>query len=73
MSVSADGSTCKVSPKSNGKTVFTATVYDKDGNIISSDTQEMTSKAGLWQKIVAFFKKIFGLTKTFPEAFKGIL
>ena len=73
MSVSADGTTCKISPKSNGKTVFTATVYDKDGNVISSDTQEMTAKAGLWQKIVAFFKKIFGLTKTFPEAFKGIL
>ena len=72
MSVSADGLTCKVSPKSSGKTVFTATVYDKDGNVISSDTQEMTAKAGLWQKIVAFFKKIFGLTKTFPEAFKGI-
>ena len=72
MSVSADGTACKISPKSNGKTVFTATVYDKDGNVISSDTQEMTAKAGLWQKIVAFFKKIFGLTKTFPEAFKGI-
>ncbi|MGN0546493.1 MAG: leucine-rich repeat domain-containing protein [Acutalibacteraceae bacterium] len=72
MSVSADGLTCKISPKSNGKTVFTATVYDKDGNVISSDTQEMTAKAGLWQKIVAFFKKIFGLTKTIPEAFKGI-
>ncbi|MGN1418890.1 MAG: leucine-rich repeat protein, partial [Acutalibacteraceae bacterium] len=72
MSVSEDGLTCKISPKSSGKTVFTATVYDKDGNIISSDTQEMNAKAGLWQKIVAFFKKIFGLTKTIPEAFKGI-
>ena len=72
MSVSADGTACKISPKSNGKTVFTATVYDRDGNVISSDTQEMTAKAGLWQKIVAFFKKIFGLTKTIPEAFKGI-
>ena len=72
MSVSADGLTCKISPKSSGKTVFTATVYDKDGNVLSSDTQEMTAKAGLWQKIVAFFKKIFGLTRTIPEAFKGI-
>lgn len=63
----------KISPKSSGKRVFTATVYDHDGNVISSDTQEMTAKAGLWQKIVAFFKKIFGLTKTIPEAFKDIL
>ncbi|MDY5948417.1 MAG: hypothetical protein SPJ42_04140 [Oscillospiraceae bacterium] len=73
MSVSAEGTACKISPKSSGKTVFTATVYDKDGNVIGSDTQEMTAKAGLWQKIVAFFKKIFGLTKTIPEVFKGIL
>ena len=73
MSVSSDGSTCKISPKSNGKTVFTVTVYDKDGKIISTDSQEMSAKAGLWQKIVAFFKKIFGLTKTIPEAFKSIL
>ena len=46
---------------------FTAMVYDKDGNVISSDTQEMTAKVGLLQKIVAFFKKIFGLTKTISE------
>ncbi len=72
MSVSADGTTCTVSPKSSGKTVFTATVYDKDGNAISTDTQEMTAKAGFFDKIVAFFKKIFGLTKTIPEAFKSI-
>ena len=73
MSVSADGTTCTVSPKSSGKTVFTATIYDKDGNAISTDTQEMTAKAGFFDKIIAFFKKIFGLTKTFPEAFKVIL
>ncbi|MGN0546687.1 MAG: leucine-rich repeat protein [Acutalibacteraceae bacterium] len=70
MSVSADGTTCKVSPKSSGKTVFTATVYDQNGNIISTDTQEMTAKAGFFDKIVAFFKKIFGLTKVIPQAFK---
>ena len=73
MSVSADGMTCKISPKSNGKTVFTVSVYDKDGNVINSATQEMTAKAGLWQKVVAFFKNIFGMTRTIPEAFKGIL
>ena len=72
MSVSSDGLTCKISPKSSGKTVFTVTVYDKDGNVISTDTQEMTAKAGFFDKIVAFFKKIFGLTKTIPELFKVI-
>ena len=73
MSVSADGTACKISPKSSGKTVFTATVYDKDGDLIGSDMQEMTAKAGFFDKIIAFFKKVFGLTKTIPEAFKGIL
>ncbi|MGN0542106.1 MAG: leucine-rich repeat domain-containing protein [Acutalibacteraceae bacterium] len=73
MSVSADGTTCKISPKSSGKTVFTATVYDQNGNIISSDTQEMTAKAGFFDKIIAFFKKLFGMTKTIPEALKNIL
>ena len=73
MSVSSDGLTCKISPKSSGDTTFTVKVIDGEGKEISSDTQQMTAKAGLWQKIVAFFKKIFGKTKTIPEAFKGIL
>ncbi|MGN0572541.1 MAG: leucine-rich repeat protein [Acutalibacteraceae bacterium] len=72
MSVSDDGLTCKISPRANGKTTFTVTAYDKDGKVISSGTQVMTANAGLWQRIVAFFKNIFGLTKTIPQIFKGI-
>ena len=72
MSVSSDGTTCKITPSSSGDTTFTATVIDANGNVLYTDTQEMTSKAGLWQKIVAFFKKFFGLTKTIPQAFKSI-
>ncbi|MGN0542115.1 MAG: leucine-rich repeat protein [Acutalibacteraceae bacterium] len=71
--VSANGSTCTITPKSSGETTFTATVYDAEGNAVLTDEQTMTSKAGFFDKIGAFFKKIFGLTKTFPEAFKGIL
>ncbi len=67
---SADGTTCTVSPSANGDTTFTATVVDANGNEISSDTQAMTSKAGFFQKIIAFFKGLFGLTKIIPEAFK---
>ena len=72
MSVSDDGMTCKISPRANGKTTFTITVYDKDGKVISSGTQVMTANAGLWQRIVAIFKNIFGLTKTIPQIFKGV-
>ncbi len=64
---SADGTTCTVSPSENGDTVFTATVVDVNGNEIVNDTQTMTSKAGFFRKIIAFFKKLFGLTKIIPE------
>ncbi len=72
VSTSVDGLSCTVTPQANGNTVFTATVIDKNGNEIGSDTQSMTSKAGFFQKIIAFFKKLFGLTKIIPEIFKPV-
>ncbi len=71
-SVSADGTTCKITSSTSGDTTFTALIYDAEGNIVSADTQTMTSKAGFFDKIIAFFKKLFGLTKTIPEAIKVI-
>ncbi|MGN0572693.1 MAG: hypothetical protein ACI4IX_02020, partial [Acutalibacteraceae bacterium] len=73
MNVSNDGMTCKITPRSSGKTVFRVTAYDEDGNVIGYASQEMTAKADLWQKIVAFFKKIFGLTRTIPAFYKEVL
>ena len=72
-SVSSDGLTCTISPLASGDTIFTATVYDSDGNVVSTDEQVMTSKAGFFYRIIAFFKKLFGLTKTIPQVFKGII
>ena len=71
-SVSADGTTCTISSSKSGDTIFTATVYDVEGNAILKDEQAMTSKAGFFDKIIAFFKKLFGATKVIPQAFKGI-
>ena len=71
--VSVDAVTCTITPSSSGETTFTATVYDANGNAIASNVQKMTSKASLWDKIVAFFKEIFRLTKTIPQVYKGIL
>ena len=71
-SVSADGSTCTISPDKSGSTNFKASVYDEKGNVICEDTQSMTSKAGFFDKIGAFFRKLFGSTKTIPQLFKGI-
>lgn len=67
---SDDGKTCTITPSVSGETTFTATVYDADGNAVGTDTQTMTAKAGFFQKIIAFFKKLFSLTKIIPEAFR---
>lgn len=72
VSVSDDGRTCEVTPNANGETVFTAKVVDSSNNVLSSDTQTMFAKAGFFQKIIAFFKKLFGLTTVFPEVYKNI-
>ena len=66
----ANGTTCEISPEKSGDTTFTATIYDADGNPVSVDEQTMTSKAGFFQKIIAFFKGLFGLNKTIPNVFK---
>ena len=71
-SVSPDGTTCTISPNKSGDTTFTATVYDESGNEICKDIQTMKSKAGFFDKFVAFFKKLFGATKVIPQAFNGI-
>lgn len=68
--VSTNGASCTISPSKSGKTTFTALIFDEEGNIVSADTQEMTSKAGFFQKIIAFFKGLFGLNKTIPNIFK---
>lgn len=72
MEISADGTTCKITPKTSGETTFTATVYDAKGKAISSDEQTMTSKANFFDRLIAFFKKLFSLTKVIPQVFKGI-
>lgn len=71
-SVSPDGLSCTISPESSGETVFTATVYDMDGNEISSDTVQMTAKASIWHKIIAFFKKLLSLNEIIPYAMKNL-
>ena len=70
--LSADGTSCTITPDKNGDTSFAVVVRDAEGKTIFADIQVMTSKAGFFDKIIAFFKKLFGLTKTIPEAVKVI-
>jgi hypothetical protein len=67
--------TCTVESVGNGSAEIKATVVDKDGNPLIqagkeiSTSYKLNSKAGFFQKIIAFFKKLFGLLKTYPQAF----
>lgn len=65
--------TCTVESVGNGSAEITGTVVDKNGKPIIQDGKEievsykMNSKAGFFQKIIAFFKKLFGLLKTYSQ------
>lgn len=65
--VSSDGKEITIISKNNGYTTFTATVYDADNKMITQDTIEMYSKAGLFDKIGGFFRSIFGSTKIYEN------
>ena len=76
---SSNGSSITIISAANGDTIFTATVVDANGkpildvngNPIKAE-QNMTSKAGFFDKVIAFFKGLFGLNKILPQAFKGV-
>lgn len=64
---SADGMSCTVKSTDNGTATVTVTAYDKNGNILKSDTgriisasQLIISKASFIQKVAAFFRNLFG-------------
>ena len=62
-----DGNSLKIVSDSNGKTTFTATLYSAEGEILATDTIEMNSKAGFFDKIGSFFRSIFGGTKIYEN------
>lgn len=64
--------TYKITPKSSGDTVFTIKVVGLNGKVLAEEAQTMTSKASIFDKIIAFFKKLFGLTKTYTQNHKKI-
>ena len=77
---SADGMTCGVKSVSKGSATITAKVVDKNGNAVKdangneiTASQQLTSKAGFFQKLAAFFKKLFGSNMVIPYALNGII
>ncbi len=65
-----EGTTFEVSPKS-GSVEVTVKVVDKNGNPYSepetSDSQRVAVKAGFFQKIISFFKNLFGMNRTIVQ------
>ncbi len=57
-----NGKSLKIISNNDGYTTFTATLYDTDGNIIATDSIELRSKAGFFDKIGGFFRSLFGAT-----------
>ncbi len=66
-SLSADGADCTANPSKSGSTTVTAVIYDAEGNAVLKDTQTLASKAGFFQKLIAFFKGLFGLSKVYDK------
>ena len=72
---SASGTTCTVTSKSNGNVIIEAYAADENGNTIVNekgnrvyDREGISSEVNLWYIIVAFFRKLFGLTKVIQQS-----
>ena len=77
---SADGMTCGVKSVSKGSATITAKVVDKNGNAVKdangneiTASQRLTSKAGFFQKLAAFFKKLFGSNMVIPSSLNKLI
>ena len=77
---SADGMTCGVKSVSKGSATITAKVVDKNGNAVKNAngneitaSQSLTSKAGFFQKLAAFFKKLFGSNMIIPSSLNKLV
>lgn len=67
-SVSEDGESYTIISNSKGTTKITLTLYDATGTtVLDADTIEMTSKAGFFDKISAFFRNLFGSPEILPR------
>ena len=75
-----DGRSCEIKATGNGKVMILATVVDNQGVPLTytdgsraEGMQEITTKDGLFLRIVAFFKKLFGSDMVIPYALEWIV
>lgn len=67
MEVSEDGKSCTIVSNASGDTTFTIKLVSKAGSVLDTETVTMTSKAGFFDKIIAFFRSLFGGNKVLPN------
>ena len=67
---SEDGMACEVTSIQKGNVTIKATIVDENGEAVTgvdgneiSASQQLTSKVTFWQKIVSFFKNLFGISR----------
>lgn len=80
ISASSDGKSCTVTSTENGTATVTAKLVDANGNTIKgadnrdvSVSKEIKSNAGFFQKIISFFKNLFGLNRIVAQAISAIM
>ena len=66
---SEDGKTCAVTSTSTGDVTITAKYTDANG-VEHVSEQEIESNASFWQKIVSFFKNLFGISRIIEQVIK---
>lgn len=65
--VSEDGKSCEVVANKSGTTVVTVKLVSSAGVTLETETIELKSNAGFFDKIIAFFLSIFGGNKILPQ------
>lgn len=63
---SADGKTCSVISEATGNVKIIAKYVDADG-VKHISEQKIKSNAGIWQKIISFFKNLFGINRIIEQ------
>lgn len=63
---SADGKTCSVISEATGDVKIIAKYVDADG-VEHVAEQEIKSNASIWQKIISFFKNLFGMNRIIEQ------
>lgn len=64
------GTECRVTSIANGSATFAAVLVDENGKAVTDENGNeinavitITSRAGFWQKLVSFFKNLFGINR----------